>query len=350
MEIIASVIVPTHKRFDAFCRCIESLLVQDFDPERFEVIAIHDGHDHGYDMEKISEWRRRSNNFHFVPIAKGGACQARNEGIKRGRGRYVFMTDDDCVADEQWIRKLVEFLDSHDDVVAAGGQVLAVPPRTFVQEYIKFKNLLRRPVRNINGEIVTLVTANVCYRKSVLERIGVFSHRFKECGIHYGGEDLDLAFRALKVGKLGYCEDAVVYHDHRSSVSALASQHFMYGRGVYTACRDNGIRYEDLRFSLPRWYNAARHLCLSTSRLMTISIPEYREKKLSLRKYPPYFFLDLLRRNVFMWGACYEYYKQRKREQKNEKKRKIEYSGGERRQGRQNVRYRGEGAASKASK
>jgi len=312
MEIIASVIVPTHKRFGAFCKCIESLLCQNFDSTQYEIIAVHDGYDHEYDMAKIIVWKQMFSNFQFVSIPKGGACEARNEGIKRSKGKYIFMTDDDCAVDRGWVEKLVEFLETNRDVAAAGGQVLAVKPQTFVQEYVKFKNLLRRPVKNIQGEIVTLVTANVCYRKSVLDEIGLFSARFKECGIRYGGEDLDLAFRAMKFGKLGYCEDAIVHHNHRSTLSALASQHFMYGRGVYTACKDNNIKFEDLRFSLPKWYNVLKHLCLSTGRLVTISIPEYTEKGLVFGKYAPYFFLDLLRRNIFIWGACYEYYKQRR--------------------------------------
>ncbi len=312
MSLWTTIIVPTHRRFETFQRCVDSLLVQTIPPNQYEVIAVHDGEDYDYDPEVIKRWEMQNPNFHFYIIPKGGASEARNFGIKESRGQFVLMTDDDCVAEPTWAKRLVKFLEEHPDMSATGGQVLAVEPETFIQEYIRFKNLLRRPVRNVQGKVVTLITANVCYRRSILEKIDGFSSRFREYGIPYGGEDLDLAFRAMRYGPLGYCEEAVVYHHHRSTLKALTKQHFLYGRGVYVACRENGIRYEDLRFSLPIWPNLLRHSLLSFIRLFTISIPEYRKKGLAIWKYPPYFGLDLLRRNIFMVGAVYEYYRQRR--------------------------------------
>lgn len=306
----ATVIVPTYRRFRTFVRCIESLLSQDFNPREYEVIAVYDGTEHDYEPGVIEEWKSRFNNFHFFTNRKGGASAARNHAISFAKGEIVLMTDDDCIAESDWVTRLVEFLDAHPEYVLVGGQVLSVQPRSFVEEYIKFKNLLRRPVRNAQGEYVTAVTANVAYRKSVLDAVSGFSTRFVTAGVPIGGEDLDLTFRAVKYGKLGYCENAIVHHHHRSTVRALALQHFLYGRGVFIACRDNSIRYEVLNFSRPTIPNLLRHLVNSTVRLWTVSVPEFKEKGLMLRRYLPYFLLDLLRRNIFMLGAVYEFYRQ----------------------------------------
>jgi GT2 family glycosyltransferase len=306
----ATVIVPTYRRFDTFVRCIESLLSQNFDSREYEIIAVYDGTEHDYKPTTIEEWSVRFPNFHFYTNKKGGASAARNHAISFARGEFVLMTDDDCIAERDWVTRLVDFLDTHPDYALVGGQVLSVQPRTFVEHYIKFKNLLRRPVRNAHGEYVTAVTANVAYRKSVLDTVCGFSSCFIAAGVPIGGEDLDLTFRAIKHGRLGYCEDAIVYHHHRSTVRALAYQHFLYGRGVFIACRDNGIKYEVLNFSRPTFPNLLRHLWNSTIRLWTVSVPEFRVKRLSPAKYVPYFLLDLLRRNVFMLGAVYEFYRQ----------------------------------------
>jgi len=283
------------------------LLSQEFEHWQFEIIAIHDGRECDYDMAEI-ERLGAVGNFRFFTIDKGGAGEARNFGISQAQGRYILMTDDDCVAASDWVSTMTGFMDTHPEMVAVGGQVLAVQPETYVQSYIKFKNLLRRPVRNVKGEIVTLITANVIYRKEVLEKMSGFSQLFRDRGISCGGEDLDLAFRAKKYGHLGYCESAIVFHHHRSTLSALTRQHFNYGRGVFIACVNNGISYEELNFSRPTAINIIKHWCLSCWRLYSVSIPEYREKGLRLRHYLPYFFLDLLRRNVFMVGAVYEFY------------------------------------------
>lgn len=309
--MLVSVIVPTHKRFAAFLECIQSLIDQHFSASDYEIIAVHDGTEHDYEMKEIVRLRDQFADFFFHAIPKGGASSARNFAIQQARGSLVLMTDDDCIAGPDWIAKLVEFLAAHEEVVAVGGQVLAVPPKTFVARYIKDKNLLRRPVRDAHGAIVTLITANVAYRREVLDVIGGFSETFANNQISSGGEDLDLAFRAAKAGTLAYCEEAIVYHNHRSSVRALARQHFNYGRGVFVACVNNKIEYGLVRFSRPTLLNLVRHAAVSFGRLFTVSIPEYRTKKIPLWRWPAYFCLDLLRRNIFMAGAVYEFYRQR---------------------------------------
>lgn len=308
--MLVSVVVPTYQRFAMFVKCIESLIEQRFSPKDYEIIAVHDGENHEYDLVEIERLSRKFPRFKFLTVPKGGASAARNRAIKASSGKYILMTDDDCVADENWIVRMVRYFEDHPNISAVGGQVLAVTPKTFVETYIKDKNLLRRPVRDINGEIVTLVTANVAYRSEVLAKIGGFSNVFANNRILVGGEDLDLAFRAAKVGPLAYCEDAVVYHNHRASVRALARQHFSYGRGVFVACVNNQIDYRRVKFLRPTLANLVWRFVLSITQLLTVSIPEFRHKRIAIRRWPAYFLLDLLRRNIFMVGAAYEFYRQ----------------------------------------
>lgn len=305
--MLVSVIVPTHRRFEMFSKCIQSLIDQDFDPDEFEIIAVHDGVDHDYNSKKIERLQSLFSNFSFHTIVKSGASGARNYAIEQARGELILMTDDDCVASSAWITTMVNFLNQNQDVVAVGGQVLAVTPKTFVEGYIKDKNLLRRPVRDVNGAIVTLITANVAYRKTVLEIIGGFSVVYTKLRIPSGGEDLDLAFRAAKVGILAYCQEAIVYHNHRSSVQALVKQHFNYGRGVFVACVNNHIEYQLVKFLRPTLQNLLLHSWASFIRIFSVSIPEFRTKHIPPWKWPAYFCLDLIRRNIFMVGAVYEF-------------------------------------------
>lgn len=310
IRLKASIIVPTYKRFEMFVKCVQSLIEQDFDPNEFEIIAVHDGLDHDYNMEEIGQLITAFPNLRFLTIAKSGVSEVRNHAIRMSRGQYVLMIDDDCMAVKNWIATMVDYLDTHREVVAVGGQVLAVPPKTFIERYIKDKNLLRRPVKDVNGNIVTLITANVAYRHIVLKRLGGFSPHFMHNKSQLGGEDLDLAFRATQFGALAYCEQAVTHHHHRSTLSALTKQHFQYGRGVYIACVVNKIDYRRVKFSRPTIFNLFRHAAVSFFRLFSVSVPEFWTKRIPLWKWPAYFCLDLVRRNVFMIGAVYEFYRQ----------------------------------------
>ena len=197
--MLVSVIVPTHHRFVTFQRCISSLFNQSLDYTKYEVIAVHDGEDHDYDL---SRWNENYPNFRFLTIPKSGVSEARNRAIQECRGDYILMIDDDCIASRTWIEVLTTFMQTHPELSATGGQVLSVDPETFIQEYIKFKNLLRRPVKNIKGEVVTLITANVCYRREVLEKIGYYDEKYNG---YYGHEDQDIG---LTLRKHGYTRSA----------------------------------------------------------------------------------------------------------------------------------------------
>ena len=136
MKIRASVIVPTYYRFETFKRCILSLFNQSFDSRTYEIFAVHDGENHGYDMGLISRWEREHPNFRFTSISRVGASEARNYCMKQCSGEYVLMIDDDCVASETWIETLISYMENHPELVATGGQVLSVQPKTL------FKNIL----------------------------------------------------------------------------------------------------------------------------------------------------------------------------------------------------------------
>lgn len=308
-ENFVSVIVPTYNRFDLFLNCVKSLSVQNFDKEMFEVIAVHDGLECDYDENKIRKFSKGIKNFQFKKICHGGAAQVRNYAISISRGELVLMIDDDCQAKSNWISSLVQYMKNNKSVVGIGGTVLATRPQTFVQKYIAFKNLLRRPIRDINENIIAIITANACFRRSILDEVEMFSKEFTNYG--YGGEDLDLSFKCRKIGELAYCENAIVYHDHRRSLKNLIKQHISYGKGTYLACKLNGIdiNFKLLKFYEPTFFNWFKYLGYLLKRIFSVLLPEFREKNLKLHLYIPYLFLDTVRKMSFMIGVTIEYYK-----------------------------------------
>ena len=300
-----SVIVPTYKRFNMFLNCIKSLANQSYSKENYEVISIYDGFDCDYDENKIQECAKKIKNFRFEKVSHRGVAMTRNYGIKLSKGNLILMVDDDCEAKNNWITSFVQYMNNRQDVVGVGGTVLSISPRTFVQKYIDFKNLLRKPVRDINGNIIALIAANACFRKIALEKVGGFNEKLK----NYGGEDLDLSFRSRKIGKIEYCENAIVYHNHRKSINDLVKQHIFYGRGAYLACKLNNIDFKLLKFYKPTFLNLFRYSGYVFKRIFTISLPEFKKKNLKLSLYPPYIFLDIIRKLSFMIGTTLEYYK-----------------------------------------
>lgn len=87
-----SIIVPVYKVEQTLCRCVDSILTQDFDD--FELLLIDDGSpdDSGLMADDIAKSDPRVSVYHKV---NGGLSDARNHGIERAKGQYVTFVDSD---------------------------------------------------------------------------------------------------------------------------------------------------------------------------------------------------------------------------------------------------------------
>jgi len=318
VSIFFSVIIPTYDRPKLLESCLDALANQSFDRSRFEVIVVNDRLFPDLTEEDMHRWKKIfSGGFEFLVQEHAGAAAARNKAIRLSKGIFVVMTDDDCLPDNNWLTNLHRCVVEHEAVVGWGGKVLSVRPKTLVQRYIAFKELLREPSRSSDGSIVNIVTANACYRWDALAKVGGFRKDFIAQVVPSGGEDVDLTHRIQRLGTLGYCPDAIVYHHHRDSLKALIRQHIIYGRGAYLACRLNNIPCEGLRFYRPTPLNCARYVFYVLKRIFLVSVPEFRRKKLSFGLYPVYAFLDVVRKLSFLAGTIQYHYFFRNSYEKN---------------------------------
>ena len=124
------------------------------------------------------------------PAAGGrGPAAARNRGWRASVAEWVVFLDDDVVPDPDWPERLFADLASLGPEVAGSQGRLRVPlPED------------RRPTdweRNVKGlEGALWVTADMAYRRDVLEEVGGFDERF---GRAYR-EDVDLGLRVRRAG------------------------------------------------------------------------------------------------------------------------------------------------------
>ena len=304
MEPFVSVIIPTYRREDLFYKCLESLSQQDYPNNKFEIIAVYDGNDCPYDKNKLGCALKTIRNLQFFTKINGGAAKARNFAIRKTKGSLILTIDDDCIAKENWISSYVEFMSENPDLIGSGGTVVAAPPKSYIQKYIAFKRLMYQPVRDNEGNIVTVITANACYRKEALDKLNGFDEDFP----FSGGEDLDLSMRLRKLGKLGYSTNSIICHYHRSTLKGLVKQHLYYGKGVYIACRKNNFECEKLKFYKPDWLGFCKYLGFIAKRVFTVSFPEFWKKKLPVYNWIPYVILDIIRKLSFSIGATMEFY------------------------------------------
>ena len=85
-----SVIVPVYNGEPFIEKCLKSILDQNFD-KSYEIIMINDG-SNDKSVELIKKCNFTNLRLHSLPFISGPAA-ARNEGIKKASGEYVFFLD-----------------------------------------------------------------------------------------------------------------------------------------------------------------------------------------------------------------------------------------------------------------
>jgi len=171
------VVVPTFRRPEALERCLQALKRQTVAPA--SVVVVDDS------------------------ATDRGPAWARNQGWRKGSAAVVAFTDDDCVPAPDWVETLAKaFMDPR--LQAVEGRLLA-PGREGTLEPIDAGPCVRW---------CRFPTANMAYRRTVLEGVGGFDERYF---IHR--EDTDLAWRVLRAGHtIVRLPAAVVVHPDRPGV------------------------------------------------------------------------------------------------------------------------------------
>ena len=217
-----SVIVPVYNGARTIISCLESLLVQDYPNELYEIIVVENGStDETTNLVKKYPVR-------LLHCERKGPAFARNFGVQYSKAELIAFTDSDCVADPQWLKNLVS---AYEDAQVAGAGGKIIPLKEAEYSHIQYYSEINNPLENfLSGEgefLPHLYTANASYRREMFLKISGFNDKLLTA------EDVDLSWRLqLAQGcKLAYVEDALVYHHHRVNKKALARQYRQYGYG-----------------------------------------------------------------------------------------------------------------------
>ena len=99
-----SVIMPTYNRGYIIARAIESVLNQHFSD--WELVIVDDGSDDNT-AEIVAEYREKRIKY-ITNEERGGACYARNIGMKNASGTHFCFLDSDCSWDERFLSERVK--------------------------------------------------------------------------------------------------------------------------------------------------------------------------------------------------------------------------------------------------
>jgi len=212
---LVSVVIPVFNKCELTQQCLESIAkVGTRVP--FELIVI-DNASSDATPQLLDRWRefvrviRNSVNLGFA-----GAC---NQGAAAAAGAYILFLNNDTVALEGWLDALVDELEAHPRVVAAGSKLL-YRDGSIQHAGVLFARETRSPFHpyrlaaaddarvNKRRELQAVTAACMLIRARWFADCGGFSERFKT-----GYEDLDLCLTIRRRGgTIVYQPKSVLFH------------------------------------------------------------------------------------------------------------------------------------------
>ncbi|WAC75922.1 glycosyltransferase [Roseateles sp. SL47] len=243
-----SVVVPTFRRPMLLERCLLALVGQSLPRDHFEIVVVDDGHD-DTTSECVAALAALANapSIRYLRPAQGrGPAVARNTGWRSARAAWVAFTDDDTLADAQWLACGLAAMAAHTDWVAAAGcvQVPRLGLSAEVDDRPTDHELMTRGL-----ETSEFVTANAFVRRDALLRVDGFDERF----LRAWREDSDLQFRLQQLGPVGRAREAKVWHPvrpERWGVSLRQQRNVFFDALLY---RKHPQVYRSRIRSVPPW-------------------------------------------------------------------------------------------------
>ncbi len=213
-----SVIVCTYKGAPTLVACLNSLVELDY-PD-YEVILVNDGSD-----ARVDQMAADYDSIRWISIDHVGLSAARNIGAKEATGEILVYTDDDCIAETDWLKWIsVQF---RDPVVGcAGGPNIPPPPENARQARIAAAPGGPAHVLLTDSRAEHLPGCNLAVRRSVFEEIGGFDEQFWTAG-----DDVDFCWRVTDAGyDLSFHAAAFVWHYRRFTPRTYFRQQIGYGK------------------------------------------------------------------------------------------------------------------------
>ena len=139
-----SVIIPVYNVEKYLRRCLDSVLNQTFTD--WEAICVNDGSPDN-SLAILKEYAKKDSRFKIVDKKNGGVSAARNEGLKRAKGKYIHFFDSDDFIDSDFYQKLFAIAyDNNLDAVCSGFITDNAYAENIIYKKIRFLTTLKQKV------------------------------------------------------------------------------------------------------------------------------------------------------------------------------------------------------------
>lgn len=111
-----SVVIPVYNVEKYLEECIESVLKQKKMKDRIEILLIDDGSSDS-SVEICKKYSNTFSNVTLITQNNSGVSEARNNGIKNARGKYIMLLDSDDTLSRSTVKNLFSFFEDNYDYI-----------------------------------------------------------------------------------------------------------------------------------------------------------------------------------------------------------------------------------------
>ncbi len=189
-----AVIIATRDRANDLARCLPTVLANTY--PAFEVIVVDQG------LGDVPELPH-SPLLRYFRHATQGKARALNAACRMTDAPILLFTDDDCTVDSDWVAEGVSLFQREPRVDSIYGALQGIPHDRTIVLIPEFEPPRPRIVSGARRRIFRThgVGANFAIRAEALQAAGGFDEAFSPGGPYGTGEDTELAYRILRLGR-----------------------------------------------------------------------------------------------------------------------------------------------------
>jgi glycosyltransferase involved in cell wall biosynthesis len=215
-----SVIMSTYNRGEVLHDAVRSVLAQrPAITPAFELIVV-DNNSTDSTPEIVRRFASVDGRVRYLFEPRQGLSYARNAGIREARAQLIAFTDDDVRAEPDWVEAILRAFREHPEADMVGGRVLPVwpapPPVWLTRDHwtpLALVDYGEAPAAVTADHPICLVGANLAFRRSVFDAVGVFAIDCQRVKDSIGSlEDHEFLLRLFRVGRHGVYDPRIMLH------------------------------------------------------------------------------------------------------------------------------------------
>lgn len=229
-----SIIIPNYNDPKGLRDTVSTLFKENPDIKNYELIIINDG---GLEVD-VQSGLELQKKYEYIIVLEvkpnKGSYNARNEGLKIARGKYIAFLDSGIFVQKGWYKNALKWVKKYDYV----GGAVEVPFEWAKTLGEKYDSLTAFPMGTYFKELHFCGIGNLIVKREVIDKVGLLNNNLRS------GGDGEFGRRVYRAGlKQYYCGvDMLIYHEPRN-FRQLFKKILRVNKGIYDLRRKDPDRF-----------------------------------------------------------------------------------------------------------